>query len=181
MCSGRPSVSASKAFLIPSSPSIVNIATTLIAIASSIDKIGRKPLLLIGSAGMAIAGDHGVHLRHRSRRSTAARSCTARRARSSPPTCSWWRSACPGDRWCGCCSARCSPTASGLRPSDWPPPPVGGELAHHRDLPRPAQHPGRGVRVLCAVRHPLSFVFVWIWVHEDQRPGTRDMTSDQMA
>ena len=33
--------------------SITNIATTLIAIAL-IDKIGRKPLLLIGSAGMAI-------------------------------------------------------------------------------------------------------------------------------
>jgi MFS family permease len=33
--------------------SIVNIATTLIAI-SLIDKIGRKPLLLIGSAGMAV-------------------------------------------------------------------------------------------------------------------------------
>jgi MFS family permease len=33
--------------------SITNIATTLIAIAL-IDKVGRKPLLLIGSAGMAI-------------------------------------------------------------------------------------------------------------------------------
>jgi MFS family permease len=33
--------------------SVVNVATTLIAIAL-IDKIGRKPLLLIGSSGMAI-------------------------------------------------------------------------------------------------------------------------------
>ncbi|MGK2882084.1 MAG: sugar porter family MFS transporter [Mycobacterium sp.] len=33
--------------------SVVNVATTLIAIAL-IDKIGRKPLLLIGSAGMAV-------------------------------------------------------------------------------------------------------------------------------
>ncbi|WP_142389905.1 MFS transporter, partial [Mycobacterium sp. shizuoka-1] len=33
--------------------SVVNVATTLIAIAL-IDKIGRKPLLLIGSSGMAV-------------------------------------------------------------------------------------------------------------------------------
>ena len=43
----------SQSFLITVITSIVNIATTLIAIAL-IDKIGRKPLLLIGSAGMAI-------------------------------------------------------------------------------------------------------------------------------
>jgi SP family sugar:H+ symporter-like MFS transporter len=41
------------AFLITVITSITNIATTLIAIAL-IDKIGRKPLLLIGSTGMAI-------------------------------------------------------------------------------------------------------------------------------
>ena len=43
----------SQSFLITVITSIVNIATTLVAIAL-IDKIGRKPLLLIGSAGMAI-------------------------------------------------------------------------------------------------------------------------------
>lgn len=43
----------SQAFVITVITSITNIATTLIAIAL-IDKIGRKPLLLIGSAGMAI-------------------------------------------------------------------------------------------------------------------------------
>jgi sugar porter (SP) family MFS transporter len=43
----------SQSFVITVITSIVNIATTLIAI-SLIDKIGRKPLLLIGSAGMAI-------------------------------------------------------------------------------------------------------------------------------
>jgi len=41
------------AFVITVITSIVNIATTLIAIAL-VDKIGRKPLLLIGSTGMAI-------------------------------------------------------------------------------------------------------------------------------
>ena len=40
-------------FVITVITSIVNIVTTLIAIAL-IDKVGRKPLLLIGSAGMAI-------------------------------------------------------------------------------------------------------------------------------
>jgi MFS transporter, SP family, sugar:H+ symporter len=43
----------SQAFLITVITSITNIVTTLIAIAL-IDKIGRKPLLLIGSTGMAI-------------------------------------------------------------------------------------------------------------------------------
>ena len=43
----------SQSFLITVITSIVNIATTLVAIAL-IDKIGRKPLLLIGSAGMAL-------------------------------------------------------------------------------------------------------------------------------
>lgn len=43
----------SQSFLITVITSIVNIATTLVAIAL-IDRIGRKPLLLIGSSGMAV-------------------------------------------------------------------------------------------------------------------------------
>jgi sugar porter (SP) family MFS transporter len=43
----------SQSFVITVITSIVNIVTTLVAIAL-IDKIGRKPLLLVGSAGMAI-------------------------------------------------------------------------------------------------------------------------------
>jgi MFS transporter, SP family, sugar:H+ symporter len=43
----------SQAFIITVITSVTNILTTLIAIAL-IDKVGRKPLLLIGSAGMAI-------------------------------------------------------------------------------------------------------------------------------
>lgn len=44
----------SQSFTITVITSIVNIATTLIAIAL-IDKIGRKPLLLVGSAGMTLS------------------------------------------------------------------------------------------------------------------------------
>ena len=43
----------SAAFIITVITSVTNIATTLIAIAL-VDKVGRKPLLLIGSVGMAV-------------------------------------------------------------------------------------------------------------------------------
>ena len=43
----------SQSFVITVITSVTNIATTLIAIAL-IDKVGRKPLLLIGSVGMAV-------------------------------------------------------------------------------------------------------------------------------
>lgn len=45
--------SESGSFVITVITSVINIVTTLIAIAS-VDRFGRKPLLLIGSAGMAI-------------------------------------------------------------------------------------------------------------------------------
>ena len=45
--------SESSSLVITVITSVVNIVTTLVAI-SLIDKIGRKPLLLIGSAGMAV-------------------------------------------------------------------------------------------------------------------------------
>ncbi len=43
----------SAAFIITVITSVTNIATTLIAIAL-VDKVGRKPLLLVGSIGMAV-------------------------------------------------------------------------------------------------------------------------------
>ena len=53
----------------------------------------------------------------RRRRSAAISTGRPGSSRWSPPTCSWSRSACRGGRWCGCCWARCSPTASGPRRS----------------------------------------------------------------
>ena len=105
----------SASFIITVITSMTNIVTTLIAIAL-IDKVGRKPLLLVGSSGMAVTLG-----RWRSSSHTAEvvdgkpdTRPPGRPVRSlwSRPTCSWWRSACRGVRWCGCCSARCSPTAS---------------------------------------------------------------------
>ena len=45
--------SESSSFVITVITAVINIATTLIAIAT-VDKVGRKPLLLIGSVGMAV-------------------------------------------------------------------------------------------------------------------------------
>ena len=151
--------------------------TTLIAIAL-IDKIGRKPLLLIGSTGMAVTlgtmavifgtapvVDGQPHL-----------AGAAGRSHWSPPTCSWWRSACRGVRWCGCCSARCSRTASGPPRSAWPPRPVDCQLPDH----------GVASRSWASSRCPsptasmpsarcCRSLFVWRWVDETKGKHLEDM------
>ena len=69
-------------------------------------------------------------------------------------------------RWCGCCSARCSPTASGPPRWGWPRP---GQWAANWlitvTFPGLREHLGLayGFYALCAV---LSFLFVWQWVEE---------------
>ena len=70
----------SQSFIITVITSVTNIATTLIAIAL-IDKVGRKPLLLIGSVGHGRhAGHDGGGLRHGPRRRRPAASGGCRRA-----------------------------------------------------------------------------------------------------
>ena len=96
--------SESSSLVITVITSVVNIVTTLVAI-SLIDKIGRKPLLLIGSAGMAVtlgamAVIFGTAPHERPRRTRPPRS-RGTRSLWSPRTCSSSSSACRGGRWSG--------------------------------------------------------------------------------
>ena len=102
---------------------VINIVTTLIAIAF-VDRFGRKPLLLIGSVGMTLTLGTMAWLfasapLDATRLAGAVRASTGPR-RSSPRTCTSSPSASRGARSCGCCSARCSTTASAVRRSRWP-------------------------------------------------------------
>ena len=66
--------------------SVVNIVTTLVAI-SLIDRVGRKPLLLVGSAGMALTlGIYGRDLRDRTNE-RPRRTCPARSPSGQSPWC----------------------------------------------------------------------------------------------
>ncbi len=165
-------------FIITVITSVSTSLTTLIAIAL-IDKIGRKPLLLIGSTGMAchLVTMSVIFANGRRSARTASRSSTAPRVRSrwSPPTCSSSRSACPGARWSGCCSARCSPTASARRRSAWPRRGSGRPTGLITvTFPGLRDHLGLayGFYGLCAI---LSFIFVWRWVQETKGVSLEDM------
>jgi sugar porter (SP) family MFS transporter len=172
----------SKAFLITVLTSIVNIATTLIAIAL-IDKIGRKPLLLIGSAGMAIT-----------LATMAFVFGTAPQVDGSPQL-----SGAAGP--IALVAANLFVVAFGMSwgPVVWV---LLGEMFPNRiraaalGLAAAAQWAANffitwsfpqlrgmlglayGFYALCAI---LSLVFVWIWVHETKGIALEDMTADQMA
>ncbi len=172
----------SKAFLITVITSIVNIATTLVAIAL-IDKIGRKPLLLIGSAGMAITlatmafifgtapqvdGNPQLHGAAGPIALVAANLFVVAFGMSWGPVV--W--VLLGEMF----PNRIRAAALGLAAAaqwaanffiTWSFPQVRGMLGV-----------AYGFYALCAI---LSFVFVWIWVHETKGIALEDMTSDQMA
>jgi len=172
----------SKAFLITVITSIVNIATTLVAIAL-IDKVGRKPLLLIGSAGM------GITLA-----TMAFIFGTAPQVDGNPQL-----SGAAGP--IALVAANLFVVAFGMSwgPVVWV---LLGEMFPNRiraaalGLAAAAQWTANflitwsfpqlrgmlglayGFYALCAI---LSFVFVWIWVHETKGIALEDMTADQMA
>ncbi|WP_313676702.1 sugar porter family MFS transporter [Mycolicibacterium sp.] len=172
----------SQAFTITVITSVINIATTLIAIAL-IDKIGRKPLLLIGSAGMAVT-----------LATMAIIFGTAEQVNGAPQF-----SDTAG--WIALIAANLFVVSFGMSwgPVVWV---LLGEMFPNRiraaalGLAAAGQwaanwlitvsFPGLrnvlglayGFYALCAV---LSFVFVWKLVHETKGLALEDMTADQMA
>ncbi len=172
----------SKAFLITVITSIVNIVTTLVAIAL-IDKVGRKPLLLIGSAGMAITlatmafifgtapqvdGNPQLNGTAGPIALVAANLFVVAFGMSWGPVV--W--VLLGEMF----PNRIRAAALGLAAAaqwaanfliTWSFPQVRGTLGL-----------AYGFYALCAI---LSFVFVWIWVRETKGIALEDMTADQMA
>lgn len=172
----------SQSFLITVITSIVNIATTLIAIAL-IDKVGRKPLLLVGSAGMAVT-----------LATMAFIFGTAPQIDGNPQL-----TGAAGP--IALVAANLFVVAFGMSwgPVVWV---LLGEMFPNRiraaalGLAAAGQwaanwlitvtFPGLrnvlgvayGFYALCAI---LSFAFVWIWVHETKGVALEDMTADQMA
>jgi len=172
----------SQSFRITVITSIINIATTLIAIAL-IDKTGRKPLLLIGSAGMALT-----------LATMAVIFGTAEQVDGAPDF-----SDTAG--WIALVAANLFVVAFGMSwgPVVWV---LLGEMFPNRiraaalGLAAAGQwaanwlitvsFPGLrnvlglayGFYALCAV---LSFVFVWKSVHETKGIALEDMNADQMA
>ncbi|MFN8072691.1 MAG: sugar porter family MFS transporter [Mycobacterium sp.] len=172
----------SKAFLITVITSIVNIATTLIAIAL-IDKIGRKPLLLIGSAGMAITlatmafifgtapqvdGSPQLHGAEGPIALVAANLFVVAFGMSWGPVV--W--VLLGEMFPNRIrAAALGLAAAGQWAANWL---ITVTFPGLRNILGVAY----GFYALCAI---LSFVFVWIWVHETKGLALEDMTSDQMA
>ena len=172
----------SRAFLITVITSIVNIATTLVAIAL-IDKVGRKPLLLIGSAGMAITLATMAFIFGTAPQVDGAPQLTG----AAGPI--------------ALVAANLFVVAFGMSwgPVVWV---LLGEMFPNRiraaalGLAAAAQwianclitvsFPGLrnvlgvayGFYALCAL---LSFAFVWIWVRETKGVALEDMTADEMA
>ncbi|MCB1288502.1 MAG: MFS transporter, partial [Mycobacterium sp.] len=162
--------------------SIVNIATTLIAIAL-IDKIGRKPLLLIGSAGMAttlatmavifgtaeqVNGAPQLHGAAGPIALVAANLFVVAFGMSWGPVV--W--VLLGEMFPNRIrAAALGLAAAGQWAANWL---ITVTFPGLRDVLGLAY----GFYALCAV---LSLLFVWKWVHETKGVALEDMTADQMA
>jgi len=172
----------SQSFLITVITSIVNIATTLIAIAL-IDKIGRKPLLLIGSAGMAttlatmavifgtaeqVNGAPQLHGAAGPIALVAANLFVVAFGMSWGPVV--W--VLLGEMFPNRIrAAALGLAAAGQWAANWL---ITVTFPGLRDVLGLAY----GFYALCAV---LSLLFVWKWVHETKGVALEDMTADQMA
>lgn len=177
----------SQSFLITVITAIVNIATTLIAIAL-IDKVGRKPLLLIGSAGMAITlttmaiifgtagsvlNDDGVKVPELGPVAgpialIAANLFVVAFGMSWGPVV--W--VLLGEMFPNRIrAAALGLAAAGQWAANWL---ITVTFPGLRNVLGVAY----GFYALCAM---LSFAFVWIWVHETKGVALEDMTADQMA
>ena len=159
--------------------SVTNIATTLIAIAL-IDKIGRKPLLLIGSTGMAVTlGTMAVIFGTASRWSTASRTSADAAGPIALVAANLFVVAF-GMSWgpvVWVLLGEMFPNrirAAALGPGRGGP--VDRQLADHRRRSRRCGDCSLGVAygfyALCAV---LSFLFVWRWVEETKGKHLEDM------
>jgi len=177
----------SQSFVITVITSIVNIATTLIAIAL-IDKVGRKPLLLVGSAGMAITlatmaiifgtadnvlNDAGEKIPQLTGAAgpialVAANLFVVAFGMSWGPVV--W--VLLGEMFPNRIrAAALGLAAAGQWAANWL---ITVTFPGLRNVLGVAY----GFYALCAI---LSFAFVWIWVHETKGIDLEDMTADQMA
>ena len=163
--------------------SVINVLTTLIAIAL-IDKIGRKPLLLIGSTGMAVtlvtmAVIFGqATLNADGTPSLPGASGTIALIAANLFVVAFGMSWGPvvwvllGEMFPNRIrAAALGLAAAGQWAANWLITVTFPGLREHLGL-------AYGFYALCAV---LSFVFVWIWVHETKGVALEDMTTDQMA
>ncbi len=172
----------SQSFLITVITSIVNIATTLIAI-SLIDKIGRKPLLLIGSSGMAITLATMAIIFGTAPQIDGAPQLSGAQGPIALVAANLFVVAF-GMSWGPVVwvllgemfpnrirAAALGLAAAGQWAANWLITVSFPELRNHLGL-------AYGFYALCAV---LSFAFVWTWVRETKGVALEDMQADQMA
>ncbi len=172
----------SQSFLITVITSIVNIATTLVAIAL-IDKIGRKPLLLIGSSGMAVTLATMAIIFGTAPQVDGAPQLSGAEGPIALIAANLFVVAF-GMSWGPVVwvllgemfpnrirAAALGLAAAGQWAANWLITVSFPELRNHLGL-------AYGFYALCAI---LSFAFVWTWVRETKGLALEDMQADQMA